>query len=140
MADATTSTTSGQLSCSVVTPDRILFESDASKVIVSGYDQGEIGFMPGHAPYIGQLGIGILRMETSEGTIRFGVYGGFVQVDHDKVTILANQAEKPEEVTDESLAEDREKLGECDTRTDLGYEDKLTLARRISIREKLRSK
>lgn len=132
---------SGSLRCSIVTPERRLFEAEATKVVVAGHDDGEIGFLPGHAAYLGTLGYGRVRIETTDGggVRTFGVYGGFVQVDHNQVTVLANEAEEPGDVTEESIAEDRAKLAATETKSDQGFADHQRLSRRIRIREKLRA-
>jgi F-type H+-transporting ATPase subunit epsilon len=130
----------GMLECAVVTPDRTLFQATAGKVIVAGYDDGEIGFLPGHAAYIGTLGTGVARIESESGTVRFGIYGGFVQVERNQVTLLCSRAERPEDVTEESIAADRQHLAELSTGSDEGYAESQRLALRIRVREKLRQK
>lgn len=76
---------------SVVSPERILFEGEASRVVVPAYD-GLIGILPRHAPLLALLGKGQLVVGGSGGEQRFTVAGGFVQVRDDVVRIVAEQA------------------------------------------------
>jgi F-type H+-transporting ATPase subunit epsilon len=76
---------------SVVSPERILFEGDASRVVVPAYD-GLLGILPRHAPLLALLGKGTLVVGAAEGERRFTVAGGFVQVRSDVVRVVAEQA------------------------------------------------
>lgn len=76
---------------SVVSPERILFEGEASRVVVPAYD-GLIGILPRHAPLLALLGKGRLVVGAAGGEQRFTVAGGFVQVRDDVVRVVAEQA------------------------------------------------
>src|SRR4051794_26947441 len=77
----------------LVSPERILWSGEADMVIARTTD-GEIAFLTGHAPFIGALGIGRVQINTPTGEIvRAAVHGGFVEVSHDKVTVLSDVAE-----------------------------------------------
>jgi F-type H+-transporting ATPase subunit epsilon len=100
-----------RLRCTVVTADRPLFDGPANFVVVPGPDDGEVGFMPRHAAYMAILGFGVMRINESPGhVIRFAVYGGFVQVVKDHVTVLANRAQKIEEISQEHIEVDRREI------------------------------
>jgi F-type H+-transporting ATPase subunit epsilon len=77
---------------SVVSPEQILFEGDATSVVVPAYD-GLMGILPRHAPMIALLGRGVLTIKTAEGHRQFRVGGGFVQVRSNAVRIVAEQTE-----------------------------------------------
>lgn len=77
---------------SVVSPERILFEGEASRVVVPAYD-GLLGILPRHAPLLALLGKGALVVGATEGELRFTVAGGFVQVRDDVVRVVAEQAQ-----------------------------------------------
>lgn len=79
----------------VVTPDASFFDGEASAVVVPAWD-GELGILPGHAPLIARLGHGVARVEAAQGQpkVRIAVYGGFVKVQDDLVTVLAGGAAK----------------------------------------------
>jgi len=77
----------------LVSPERILFSGEATMVVCRTAD-GEIAFMANHAPLIGLLGIGPVRIYDGDRLIeRAAVHGGFVEVSNNKVTILSDVAE-----------------------------------------------
>src|SRR5208337_47484 len=84
---------------SVVTPERQLLQENVVEVIIPGLD-GELGILPGHAPLITELGIGELkyRTATSSQPISLAVIRGFAEVLPDRVTLLAETAERAEEI------------------------------------------
>lgn len=86
------------LTCNVVSPERPLFEGEATRVVVPGA-QGELGIYPRHAPLVARLGVGVARLHAADGTVdRFAVRGGFVKVLHDDITLLVTQAVRPEDI------------------------------------------
>jgi F-type H+-transporting ATPase subunit epsilon len=93
MADAT-----NQLRVRLVTPERVLIECLANAVDLPS-KTGYFEALYGHAPLVAELGAGdvILHGDTCEGQT-FNVSWGFVEVLPDRVTILANDALKPEEI------------------------------------------
>jgi len=80
-----------EMQCVVVTPEMTVIESPAQFVALPLFD-GEIGVAPRHAPMIGRLGYGEMRLTTGGKTQRFYVDGGFVQVAHDVISVLTNRA------------------------------------------------
>lgn len=94
-----TSSSDGRtLNVSVVTPEGAAFEGSATHVVAPAFD-GEVAFYPMHAPYVGVLGYGELRITlpskgagSADGrTEYYYLAGGVVQVADDKVTILAER-------------------------------------------------
>ena len=85
------------LRVAVVTPEREIWEGEASFVVARA-DGGEIGVLPGHAPFLGALHHAVLKIEHADGVSLFAVHGGFVEVYEDRVTVLAPVAEKAEEI------------------------------------------
>lgn len=75
----------------VVSPERVLFEGEATRVVAPAYD-GLIGILPRHAPLLALLGRGVLKVGTEGGERRFTVAGGFVQVRDNVVRVVAEQA------------------------------------------------
>jgi F-type H+-transporting ATPase subunit epsilon len=80
-----------KLQCIVVTPEATIRDSQADFVALPLYD-GEIGIAPLHAPMIGRLGYGEMRIVEGSHTTRYYVDGGFVQVVDNVVSILTNRA------------------------------------------------
>lgn len=83
----------------VVTPERAVLDEAAEFAVLPLYD-GEIGVLPGHAAFVGQLGPGELRLTTPGGaTKRYFVDSGFAQVRADVVNVLTAKAVPAAEVT-----------------------------------------
>jgi F-type H+-transporting ATPase subunit epsilon len=82
----------------LVSPEQILFSGEAEMVSCRTTD-GEIAFLTGHAPFVGALGIGPVRIRTTGGHDELAaVHGGFVEVSHDRVTILSDVAEMAHQI------------------------------------------
>jgi F-type H+-transporting ATPase subunit epsilon len=94
-----------QLRVRLVTPERILFEGDASTVELPS-KSGYMEVLYGHAPLMAELGAGDVTIQSAggaspaggDGTTRYNVSWGFVEVLPNRVTILASDALKPEEI------------------------------------------
>jgi F-type H+-transporting ATPase subunit epsilon len=83
----------------VVTPERQLVRETTVEVTLPGLE-GALGILPGHAPLMTELGIGELtyRQATSSHPISLAVIGGFAEVLPDRVTVLAETAERAQEI------------------------------------------
>ena len=86
-----------QLQLEVVTPERRLLSEQVNSVTVPGRG-GELGILPGHAPLISELQTGVLSYNEDGTTFQLHVSGGFVEVNDDRVSVLAEVAERPEEI------------------------------------------
>jgi F-type H+-transporting ATPase subunit epsilon len=76
----------------LVTPEQVLYQGEASMVIARTLD-GDIGILPGHAPVLGALRPGRVRIVKPDGSEEVAdVDSGFVEVIDDRVTILADGA------------------------------------------------
>lgn len=85
------------LELEVVTPERRVLEESVNSVTVPGRG-GELGILPGHAPLISELQTGVLTYTEEGSTFQLHVSGGFVEVKDDRVAVLAEIAERPEEI------------------------------------------
>ena len=81
----------------IITPERNLLSEAVDSVTVPGAG-GELGILPGHTPLISQLQTGVLSYAQGPTTKRLHVSGGFVEVRDDRVSVLAELAERPEEI------------------------------------------
>jgi F-type H+-transporting ATPase subunit epsilon len=83
----------------VVTPERQLLRETVVEVTIPGRD-GQLGILPGHAPLITELGIGELgyRTATASQPTTLAIVQGFAEVLPDRVTVLAETAERAEEI------------------------------------------
>ncbi|MDX8047624.1 F0F1 ATP synthase subunit epsilon [Gracilibacillus sp. S3-1-1] len=84
------------LTVSVVTPDGPVLE-DSFEMVSCKAESGELGVLPGHIPLVAPLSISAVRLK-GENPRRIAVSGGFLEVRPDKVTILAQSAERPEDI------------------------------------------
>lgn len=77
------------LQVELVAADRMVWTGEASAVYARTID-GELGVLPGHTPLLGVLVEGELRIETGSGKETVTIDSGFLSVDHDRVTIVAD--------------------------------------------------
>ncbi|MDH3253956.1 MAG: ATP synthase F1 subunit epsilon [Acidobacteriota bacterium] len=100
--------TEGKLfTCSVVTPEKIVLDRKVRFVAVPAHD-GEIGFLTGRAPLVVKLDVGRLRVESDEGSEELFIDGGFAEMVGDKLTILTEDARRPEELDRDEILTERQ--------------------------------
>ncbi len=85
------------LTVSVVTPDGEVLEDDYEMVSCKA-ENGELGILPGHIPLVAPLTINAVRLKRENHEDLIAVNGGFLEVRPDKVTILAQSAEKATDI------------------------------------------
>ncbi|HLG51882.1 MAG TPA: F0F1 ATP synthase subunit epsilon [Chloroflexota bacterium] len=85
------------LQLDVVTAERVVY-SDAVDSVVAPGTLGELGILPGHAALVTTLQPGALRVRKGTDEIDLAISGGFLEVRHDRVLILADTAERAEEI------------------------------------------
>jgi F-type H+-transporting ATPase subunit epsilon len=89
------------LTVDIVSPERVLYTGEAD-MVVCRTSEGEIAFLPGHVPFLGALGIGVVRSLLPErGEQAAAVHGGFVEVANDRVIVLSDVAELAERIDTE---------------------------------------
>jgi F-type H+-transporting ATPase subunit epsilon len=93
----------------VVTPERSVLSEPVDMVTVPGLG-GELGILPGHTPLISQLQTGVLTYVQEGKSYPLHVSGGFVEVRDDHVSVLAEVAERPEEIDAGRAKLSRDKL------------------------------
>ena len=97
----------------VDTPDRELVREKVAEVQVPGRD-GYLGVLPGHAPLLGLLGTGALSYAVGSRRHVIVIHGGFLEILQEQVRVLANQAERAEDIDLEraraSLAQAQEQV------------------------------
>jgi len=90
-----------KLSVEVVTAERsVLSETDVDMVIAPA-SEGEVGILPRHAPLLATLRPGSVRIKKQGDETDMAVAGGFLQVNQDRVLILADAAERADEIDEE---------------------------------------
>lgn len=112
----------GKIELQVVTPERHVLSEDVDSLEMPGKD-GYMGVLPGHAPLITELAVGEVTYKQNSGEQHLAVAWGFAEVLPDKVTILAETAERPSEIDVERArkAKDRaeKRLTSGDTNVDV---------------------
>ena len=81
----------------VVSAERVVYSDDVDLVVAPGTD-GELGILPHHAPLMTTLGAGELRIKKGGEEFYLAISGGFLEVRPDRVIILADAAERVEEI------------------------------------------
>ncbi len=81
----------------VATPERSMVREHVAEVQVPGSD-GYLGILPGHAPLLGLLGTGLLSYGAGGRRRYLAIQGGFLEVQPDHVRVLADLAERAEEI------------------------------------------
>ena len=81
------------LQVELVSPERILYSGEADMVVCRTVGGGEVAFLTGHAPFLGALETGLVRVKTSGGEEVAAVHGGFVEVRDNRVIVLSDVAE-----------------------------------------------
>jgi F-type H+-transporting ATPase subunit epsilon len=85
------------LQLDVVTPERRVLSESVNSVTVPGRN-GEMQILPGHAALISELKTGVLTYNQDGTNFQLHVSGGFMEVNHDRISVLAEIAERPEEI------------------------------------------
>ena len=81
-----------------MTPERVLFSEEVQAIRAPGVE-GSLGVLAGHAPLLTELMTGLIKVTLADGSEAFiATSGGFLQVNKDKVIILADTAELSEEI------------------------------------------
>jgi F-type H+-transporting ATPase subunit epsilon len=114
-----------RLTLEVATPTRLVLSEQVDEVVAPG-SLGYFGVLPGHAPFLTTLGVGELTYRQNREERHLAVAGGFAEVRDDKVIILADTAEFPEEIdvtrAERARARAEQRLLGRGTETDIDWE------------------
>nr|YP_009130219.1 ATP synthase CF1 epsilon subunit [Lilium superbum]YP_009484327.1 ATP synthase CF1 epsilon subunit [Lilium washingtonianum]AJV88688.1 ATP synthase CF1 epsilon subunit [Lilium superbum]AWD37717.1 ATP synthase CF1 epsilon subunit [Lilium washingtonianum]AZQ08132.1 ATP synthase CF1 epsilon subunit [Lilium pardalinum] len=80
------------LNLCVLTPNRIILDSEVKEIILST-NSGQIGVLPNHAPIATAVDIGLLRIRLNDQWLTVALMGGFARIGNNEITILGNDAE-----------------------------------------------
>jgi F-type H+-transporting ATPase subunit epsilon len=125
----------------IVTPEKMVVRDTAEEAQIPGRN-GYLGVLPGHAPLITELGAGEITYRSKGQTVRFAVAWGFAEVLPDRVTVLAETAERAEEINvpraKEALSQAEESLKSAQSEEDVSHDlGKIRAAQaRIEVAEK----
>jgi F-type H+-transporting ATPase subunit epsilon len=119
----------------IITPDKKLVEEDTDQVQIPG-KSGYLGILPGHAPLITELMIGEISYNV-RGTMQYiAVAWGFAEVLADGVTILADTAERAEDINVQRAEQAKAKAQELlrNPTPDMDYDEVNHALRRAEVR------
>ena len=128
-----------KLALELTTPERLVLQTQADFVVLPAFE-GEMGILPGHAPFLVQLVAGEVRVTEGGVLSCYAVSGGFAEVAGDKVSLFAETAEMADEIDAERARQALERAKAEAIRKEL---DPLTLAaaeaamRRAEVRLKI---
>ena len=91
----------------LVSVERALWSGEATAVFARTVE-GELGILPGHTPLISQINSGVLSYTQGATTTRLLVSGGFVEVTDQRVNVLVDLAERPDEIDAAAARQTRE--------------------------------
>jgi len=98
----------GKLELQIVTPERLVLADPVDEIVLPG-SEGYLGVLPGHAPLLTALGVGEVEYQVAGKRHFLAVAGGFAEVLRDRVIVLADTAERPEEIDLERAKEARQR-------------------------------
>lgn len=107
-----------KINLEIITPEKLALRESVDEIVLPGLT-GELGILPDHEPLITQLKTGILTYRQGSEQKRLHVSGGFAEVLGDKVSVLADVAEKPEDIDVERA---KAALGRAEKRVSGGSE------------------
>ncbi len=85
------------ITVNILTPERKVLEAQADSVVVPAAN-GELGILDHHAPLVAELAPGEIRLRKGNEITHFAVSGGYVEVQNNQVTVLAETAEMAHEI------------------------------------------
>jgi F-type H+-transporting ATPase subunit epsilon len=126
----------GKLDVEIVTGERVVFREEGVDMVVAPGGAGMLGILPEHAPLITTLSFGELRIKKGNEEQSILVYGGFMEVADDKVLVLADSAERAEEVDVERAETARRRAEEsiAGRQATMDLEEAQTSLRRANLR------
>ncbi len=98
------------LKLEMVTPYKRVLAEDVDEITAPGF-VGELGILPGHTPLLTTLKVGELSYKKGKETFYVAVNWGYLDVEHDTVTVLVDTAEKADEI---DLARAKAALGRAE--------------------------
>lgn len=134
------------LKIDIVTAERVVYSADVEEVIAPGLE-GQLGILPHHAPLMTTLQAGELVVKKGGQEVILAISGGFLEVRPDHVIVLADQAERAEEIDIARAAEARKRAEErLKDRTATGIDESRAEAAlrralvRLSVAERVKTR
>ncbi len=99
------------LTVDIVTAERLVLSEEGVDEVVAPGIEGELTVLPMHAPLLTMIKPGVMRIKKANDETEMAITGGFLEVRDDRVTILADAAERAEEI-DVARAEEARRRAE----------------------------
>lgn len=116
---------------SLITPEAIVLETSIESAQVPAFD-GLVGIMNHRAPLLARLGTGVLKLETTGGTQRFLVSGGYAQMKGEELTILTTEAIPAKQITQDMITAEQKKLDAVQGSEKVALEKRVAIQARIT--------
>lgn len=128
-----------KLRVEIVTGERVVYEADDVDMVLAPGADGEIGILPRHAALFSLLSAGELLVRQGVDEQSLAVFGGFLEVVNNRVLVLADSAERIEEIDVERAEEARERAEQQlqQRGEDVDIESALASLRRARVRTRL---
>ncbi|MFN8558866.1 MAG: F0F1 ATP synthase subunit epsilon [Dehalococcoidia bacterium] len=97
------------LKLDIVTAERMVLSQEGLDAVIAPGSEGELGILPSHAPLMTTLGIGELRYRRGADEVAYAISGGYLEVRDNVVTVLADVAERADEIDTERARAARER-------------------------------
>lgn len=97
-----------KINLEITTPERVIYADEIDELVLPT-PQGEIGVLPHHVPVISLMSAGEIRITKDSETTTMAVSGGFIEVQPNKVIVLADTAERAEEIDEQRAEEARQR-------------------------------
>ncbi|GBF50556.1 F0F1 ATP synthase subunit epsilon [Leptospira ryugenii] len=92
------------ITLTIISPDKILYQGKAQSVILPGA-VGYFGILPGHAPLVSQLEMGLIKLHNGNQEFRIAIDGGFCEVQENKIRVLTEGGDSEEDITHDHALE-----------------------------------
>ncbi len=115
--------------CRIVTPADSVLDTEVTYVSFQSFD-GQQGVMRGASPFLAKLGGGVCRVDTAAGSTQYVLSGGFAQMNHNTLILLADGAELASTIDAESAAK---RVHDADAKVGATRDTPHTLAEREVI-------
>jgi len=124
----------------IVTPEKKVFEDEVQQITIPT-QEGEITVLPNHIPLVSIMDSGVIELKNSQDEIKvMAVSGGFLEVFYDKIVILADSADRAEELDEEICQEARQRAEEELKNTRQFDKERFTNINAVIARELARTK
>jgi len=96
----------------IITPEKTVLAADDAEHVLLPAENGELGILPGHIPMVCTMQVGPIRVDLAGSVAHLATSGGFAEVLDDRITILADTAERSSEIDVDRAEEARARAEE----------------------------